>query len=148
MNSQGLIKRALNREFLTAVEGQYLYENLATTELMLIANELRQNSVPGDVVTWQIDRNVNTTNACVANCKFCNFFRPPKHPDVYITSIEQYKKKIDETIKFGGDQILIQGGHHPELGLKYYTNLFKELKKLYPNIRLHALGPPEILPYL
>ena len=100
MNSQELINRALNTEFLTAAEGQYLYENLATTELMLIANELRQSSVPGDVVTWQIDRNVNTTNACVANCKFCNFFRPPKHPEVYITSIEHYKKKNDETIKF------------------------------------------------
>ena len=74
MNSQELIQRALNKEFLTQDEGQYLYENLATTELMLIANELRQNSVPGDIVTWQIDRNVNTTNACVANCKFCNFF--------------------------------------------------------------------------
>ena len=70
MNSQELIQRALNKEFLTQDEGQYLYENLATTELMLIANELRQSSVPGDIVTWQIDRNVNTTNACVANCKF------------------------------------------------------------------------------
>lgn len=144
MNSQELIRRALNRDFLSQMEGQYLYENLPTTDLMLIANELRQDSVPGDVVTWQIDRNVNTTNACVANCKFCNFFRHPKHSEVYITSIEQYKKKIDETIRFGGDQILIQGGHHPDLGLDYYTGLFKELKTLYPNIRLHALGPPEI----
>lgn len=144
MNKQELIRRALNKDFLTAGEGQLLYENLPTTKLMWIANELRQKAVPGNIVTWQIDRNVNTTNACVANCKFCNFFRPPKHPEVYITSIDQYKKKIDETIKFGGDQILIQGGHHPELGLEYYCNLFKDLKALYPNLRLHALGPPEI----
>ena len=96
---------------------------------MWIANELRLKAVPGNIVTWQIDRNVNTTNMCVANCKFCNFFRPPKHPEVYITSINQYKKKIDETVKFGGDQILIQG-HHPDLGLKYYCDLFKELKSL------------------
>ena len=144
MNKQALIERALNKDFLSDTEGQFLFETLPTTDLMWIANELRKQSVPGDIVTWQIDRNVNTTNACVANCKFCNFFRPPKHPEVYITSIEQYKQKIDETLKYGGDQILIQGGHHPELGLEFYTNLFKELKTLYPNVRLHALGPPEI----
>ena len=144
MNKQALIQRALNKDFLSAEEGQFLYENIATTELMWIANELRQQSVPGNIVTWQIDRNVNTTNACVANCKFCNFFRHPKHPEVYITTIEQYKKKIEETITFGGDQILLQGGHHPDLGLEFYTNLFRELKTLYPDIKLHALGPPEI----
>ena len=144
MNKQALIQRALNKDFLSAEEGQFLYENIPTTELMWIANELRQQSVPGNIVTWQIDRNVNTTNACVANCKFCNFFRPPKHPEVYITTIEQYKKKIKETIKFGGNQILLQGGHHPKLGIAFYTNLFRELKTLYPQIKLHALGPPEI----
>tara|TARA_B100000700_G_scaffold327624_1_gene442738 strand:+ start:3768 stop:4892 length:1125 start_codon:yes stop_codon:yes gene_type:complete len=144
MNKQELIKRALNKNFLSAKEGQFLFEKLPTTELMWIANELRQQSARRGVVTWQIDRNVNTTNACVANCKFCNFFRPPKHPEVYITTIAQYKEKIEETIKYGGDQILLQGGHHPDLGLKYYVELFKQLKVLYPNIRLHALGPPEI----
>ena len=144
MNKQELIQRALNKDSLSAEEGQFLYENLATAELMFIANQLRQKSVSGDVVTWQIDRNVNTTNACVANCKFCNFFRPPKHPEVYITTIDQYKEKIEETIKYGGDQILLQGGHHPDLGLEFYTNLFRELKTLYPNVRLHTLGPPEI----
>jgi cyclic dehypoxanthinyl futalosine synthase len=144
MNKQALIQRALNKDFLSAEEGQFLYENIPTSELMWIANELRQQSVPGNIVTWQIDRNVNTTNACVANCKFCNFFRPPNHPEVYITTIEQYKKKIEETIKFGGNQILLQGGHHPKLGIEFYTNLFRELKTLYPQIKLHALGPPEI----
>jgi cyclic dehypoxanthinyl futalosine synthase len=63
---------------------------------------------------------------------------------VYVTTIEQYKPKIEETIRYGGDQLLLQGGHHPELGLDFYTNLFKELKELYPEIRLHALGPPEV----
>jgi cyclic dehypoxanthinyl futalosine synthase len=95
-------------------------------------------------VTWQIDRNVNTTNVCVANCKFCNFFRVPGHPESYITDIDTYKRKIEETIRWGGDQLLLQGGHHPELGLDFYTTLFKQLKDLYPNIKLHALGPPEI----
>tara|TARA_B100001113_G_scaffold353286_1_gene357023 strand:+ start:237 stop:1394 length:1158 start_codon:yes stop_codon:yes gene_type:complete len=144
MNSRQLLKRALRQEFLSAEEGVFLFKETPTSELMFAANELRQALVPGDVVTWQIDRNVNTTNACNANCKFCNFFRHPKHEDVYITDLETYKSKIDETIKYGGDQLLLQGGHHPKLGLKFYTQLFRDLKSLYPNIKLHALGPPEI----
>jgi cyclic dehypoxanthinyl futalosine synthase len=111
---------------------------------MYVADELRKKQVPHGNVTWQIDRNVNTTNVCIANCKFCNFYRIPGHEDAYITDIETYKNKIEETIKFGGDQLLLQGGHHPELGLSFYVNLFKELKSLYPNIKLHTLGPPEI----
>ena len=95
-------------------------------------------------MTWIIDRNLNTTNVCIANCKFCNFFRRPGHDESYITSIEEYKIKIDETIKYGGEQLLLQGGHHPDLGLAYYVDLFKSLKQLYPTIKLHSLGPPEI----
>lgn len=144
MHSKELLERALKKEFLSASEGQFLFENTGTAELMFVANELRKIQVPGDIVTWQIDRNVNTTNACTANCKFCNFFRHPKHEEVYITDINTYKIKIEETIKYGGDQLLLQGGHHPELGLDYYIKLFRDLKTLYPNIRLHALGPPEV----
>jgi cyclic dehypoxanthinyl futalosine synthase len=144
MDSGQLISRALKKEFLSADEGQFLYENIPTSDLMWAANELRQIQVPGNIVTWQIDRNVNTTNACTANCKFCNFFRHPKHKDVYVTNLETYKLKIEETIKYGGDQLLLQGGHHPDLGLDYYIKLFKDLKTLYPKIKLHALGPPEV----
>ena len=144
MDSKQLISRALKKEFLSANEGQFLYENTPTADLMFAANELKKMQVPGNKITWQIDRNVNTTNACTANCKFCNFFRHPKHEDVYITDIETYKTKIEETIKYGGDQLLLQGGHHPALGLEYYTKLFRDLKALYPNIKLHALGPPEV----
>ena len=98
MNSKTLLSKALKKEFLSAEEGIFLFNNVPTAELMWVANELRQELVPGELVTWQIDRNVNTTNACNANCKFCNFFRHPKHEDVYITDIETYKTKIDETI--------------------------------------------------
>jgi cyclic dehypoxanthinyl futalosine synthase len=87
---------------------------------------------------------LNTTNVCIANCKFCNFYRIPEHQEAYITDIETYKVKIDETIRYGGEQLLLQGGHHPDLGLAFYTNLFKQLKQLYPNVKLHALGPPEV----
>ncbi len=144
MNIDALLQRALAFEFLSADEGQYLFEHAPTADLMYVANELRKTQKPDGLVTWQIDRNVNTTNACIANCKFCNFFRPPGHEEVYVTSIEEYKPKIEETIRYGGDQLLLQGGHHPDLGLDFYTNLFSELKELYPEIRLHALGPPEV----
>ncbi len=144
MNISDLLSRALQLEFLTAEEGVFLFENATTAELMYVGDKIRQHHVPGNVVTWIIDRNSNTTNVCIANCKFCNFYRRPGHEEVYITSIEDYKKKIEETFAFGGEQLLLQGGHHPDLGLKYYCDLFSELKSLYPNLKLHALGPPEI----
>ncbi|MBL0145872.1 MAG: dehypoxanthine futalosine cyclase [Chitinophagaceae bacterium] len=144
MELPNLYKKALSFEFLSVEEGMFLFENAALTELMYVANELRKTQVPHGKVIWQIDRNVNTTNVCIANCKFCNFYRIPGHSEAYITDIDTYKQKIEETIKYGGDQLLLQGGHHPELGLQFYVDLFKQLKQLYPNIKLHTLGPPEI----
>ncbi|MFM2360305.1 MAG: dehypoxanthine futalosine cyclase [Bacteroidota bacterium] len=139
-----LYKKALNFEFLTVEEGVHLFERAPLADLMYVANEMRKVQVPHGKVTWIIDRNLNTTNVCIANCKFCNFYRVPGHPEAYITDIETYKQKIDETIRYGGEQLLLQGGHHPDLGLSYYVELFRELKRLYPNIKLHTLGPPEI----
>ncbi len=144
MNSDQLLKRALQLEFLSAAEGKFLFEHVATSELMFVANELRKIQKPEGKVTWIIDRNLNTTNVCIANCKFCNFYRIPGHVESYITTIEQYKTKIDETFRYGGEQLLLQGGHHPDLGIDYYAGLFRELKKLYPTLKLHSLGPPEI----
>ncbi|SDL66710.1 cyclic dehypoxanthinyl futalosine synthase [Daejeonella rubra] len=144
MQTSDLLTRALNFEFLSAEEGLFLFKHAATSELMYTANELRKKQVPHNKVTWIIDRNVNTTNVCIANCKFCNFFRRPGHDESYITDIETYKIKIEETFRFGGDQLLLQGGHHPDLGLQFYVDLFKQLKDLYPTLKLHSLGPPEI----
>ncbi|MDB5232641.1 MAG: menaquinone via futalosine step 3 [Chitinophagaceae bacterium] len=144
MNREDIYQRALNFEFLSIEEGMYLFEEAPLADLMFIADSLRKKQVPHGKVTWQIDRNVNTTNVCVANCKFCNFYRIPGHAEAYITDIETYKRKIEETIRFGGDQLLLQGGHHPELGLRFYTDLFRNLKQLYPEIKLHTLGPPEV----
>jgi cyclic dehypoxanthinyl futalosine synthase len=144
MNVNDLLQRALKMEFLMAEEGVFLFENAGTAELMYVGNKMRQHHVPGNTVTWIIDRNSNTTNVCIANCKFCNFYRRPGHEEAYTTTIEQYKQKIEETFAFGGEQLLLQGGHHPDLGLDYYCKLFSELKELYPNLKLHALGPPEI----
>ena len=144
MNINELYEKAFRFEFLSVDEGIFLFENAALTDLMFVANELRKVQVPHGKVTWQIDRNVNTTNVCIANCKFCNFYRIPGHADAYITDIATYKTKIEETFRWGGDQLLLQGGHHPELGLEFYTGLFSELKRLYPKLKLHTLGPPEI----
>lgn len=144
MQIQELLQKASEGGFLSAEEGVYLFENASTTELMFTANEMRYARVPEKTVTWIIDRNSNTTNVCIANCKFCNFYRRPGHDEAYITSIEEYKQKIEETFAFGGNQLLLQGGHHPDLGLQYYCDLFRELKTLYPELKLHALGPPEI----
>lgn len=145
MNINTLLDRALNFEFLSKEEGVYLYQHAKTPDLMYVANELRKiQKKNSNNVTWIIDRNLNTTNVCIANCKFCNFFRRPGHEESYITSIEEYKVKIEETFRYGGEQLLLQGGHHPDLGLSYYVDLFKSLKELYPQLKLHSLGPPEI----
>jgi cyclic dehypoxanthinyl futalosine synthase len=144
MNTSELLQKALRFEFLSVEEGTFLFKNAALSELMLVADELRKIQVPHGKVTWIIDRNVNTTNVCIANCKFCNFYRIPGHKDAYVTDIKTYKRKIEETFRYGGEQLLLQGGHHPDLDLNYYMTLFRELKKLFPRLKLHALGPPEV----
>lgn len=141
-----IYNKALNREFLTLDEAFILYEEAPLSELCYVADTLRRK-IKGDnkIVTWQIDRNVNITNVCVSGCKFCNFHcKPHQQEKAYITTIDQYKTKIKETLDLGGDQLLLQGGMHPKLDIKYYETLFHELKSEFPNIRLHALGPPEI----
>ncbi len=150
MLTTDLLAKALQLEFLTEEEGMYLHHHASTADLMYTAHEIRKIKKAGsnDIVTWQIDRNVNTTNVCVANCKFCNFFVPPTEKyahKAYITDDATYKRKIDETFALGGDQLLLQGGHHPELGIEYYEETFSKLKAWYPALRLHALGPPEIV---
>lgn len=139
-----LYHKALLLQFLSKEEGVFLYHHAPLAELMFVADELRKKQVPHGKVTWQIDRNVNTTNVCIANCKFCNFYRVPGHPEAYITDMATYRKKIIETIRWGGDQLLLQGGHHPELGLDFYTSTFRQIKEEFPNIKLHTLGPPEV----
>ena len=94
MKLDELFNKALNFEFLSVDEGVYLFHYAPLTELMFVANELRKQQVPHGKVTWQIDRNVNTTNVCIANCKFCNFYRIPGHAEAYITDIPTYRKKL------------------------------------------------------
>jgi len=140
-----ILRKAIQGSHLTLHEGLTLYTNATAAELMFAANQVRERLHPGNKVTWLIDRNVNYTNVCVSGCQFCNFYRGANHREAYITTIEQYKEKIDELFARGGEQLLFQGGMHPKLGLDFYTNLFRQLKELYPRLKLHALGPPEIV---
>jgi len=140
-----LYAKALDLIPLSADEGVALYTRAPLDELMFVANQLRQQHNQGNVVGWMIDRNVNLTNICFSQCSFCNFCRKKGASDAYVTSTDEYISKIDELYFLGGDQLLLQGGMNPDLGLNFYINLFKGLKKLYPKLKLHALGPPEIV---
>lgn len=144
MELHKLFDKALKAEALTLQEGKKLYTDATIDELMFIANELRQYHNPGKYAGWIIDRNVNITNVCFSQCSFCNFCRRKNSEDAYITTMEEYSYKIEELFRLGGDQLLLQGGMNPALGLTFYTELFRSLKKHYPSIKLHALGPPEV----
>ena len=134
------------REPLTREEAYALYDDAPLHLLADVADTLRRESVADPtVVTWQIDRNVNITNVCKSGCKFCNFHCKPHERDkAYITTIEEYRTKIDEALRLGADQLLLQGGLHPELDVEYYEGLFRQLKAEYPSLRLNALGAPEV----
>ncbi len=123
-----------------------IYEHMPLAELATAADAARRAAVPDPaVVTWQIDRNVNTTNVCISGCKFCNFHcRPHETDKAFVTSLDEYRAKIAETLRLGGDQLLLQGGLHPRLGIDYYEELFRTLKGEFPAIKLHALGAPEV----
>lgn len=144
MGKDKILNKAVKLDSLSLEEGMFLYEKVSTSELMMVANECRQIQVPGKKVGWIIDRNVNITNVCISGCKFCNFHCKINSEDQYITSIDEYSEKIEELLKVGGRQLLMQGGMHPKLGLDFYIDLFSEIKKRYPIVRLHALGPPEV----
>ena len=141
-----IITKSLDGQPLSYDEACYLYDNAPLEMLSQAADSLRRELVPNpDVVTWQIDRNVNTTNVCTSGCLFCNFHCKPHQTEKhYITTLEQYDEKIARLFELGGNQLLLQGGMHPKLGIEFYENLFRELKSRYPNLRLHALGAPEV----
>ena len=145
MRAERILNKAIGLEPVTLEEGMLIYENVSTGELMMAANECRQKQVPGNKVGWIIDRNINITNVCISGCGFCNFHCKINEEVQYITTIDEYCQKINELYAVGGRQVLLQGGMHPKLGLDFYTNLFSELKNRYPDLKLHTLGPPEIV---
>ena len=132
-------------ERLDAAEALLLLRHERLTTLGALADLVRRRKHTDGVVTYIIDRNINYTNFCNAFCSFCAFYRPPHHDEGYVLSVETIEQKIRETYELGGNQILLQGGHNPKLGIDYYEELFRRLKQTFPDLWLHALSPPEIV---
>ena len=135
-------KVALN-ERIDYKEALTLFTDADTLTLADLADKRRQALHPEPVVTYVVDRNINYTNVCVSGCLFCAFYRPLNHPDAYIISKKDLKKKIEETLNLGGTQILLQGGMHPSLDLDFYVDLLQYIKKNF-SIHIHGFSPPEI----
>src|SRR5437870_5376691 len=130
---------------ITGGEALDLYRRAPTSLLGRLADGVRARKHPGGLVTYIIDRNVNYTNVCVAKCTFCAFYREVGSPEGYVLGFDELFRKIDETVAVGGVQILLQGGHNPDLPLAWYEDLFRAIKSRYPTFKLHALSPPEII---
>jgi cyclic dehypoxanthinyl futalosine synthase len=130
---------------LTFAEALQCYTSAPTPLLGRLADAVRRRKHPDNVVTYIIDRNVNYTNVCVARCKFCAFYRPVGSAEGYTLGFDEIFRKIEETIRVGGVQLLLQGGHNPDVPLRWYEDLFRQVKQRYPEFRLHALSPPEVL---
>ena len=126
-------------------EALELYTSAPTAVLGRLADSVRRRKHPGGVVTYIIDRNVNYTNVCVARCRFCAFYRPVGSAEGYTLGFDEIFRKIDETISLGGGQLLLQGGHNPDIPIEWYEDLFRRVKQRYPEFRLHALSPPEVI---
>ena len=130
---------------ISASDALALYRGAPASLLGELADEVRARKHPGGIVTYIIDRNVNYTNVCVARCNFCAFYRPVGSGEGYVLGFEEIFRKIDETIALGGVQLLLQGGHNPDLPIEWYEDLFRAVKQRYPTFKLHALSPPEVI---
>ncbi len=140
-----LIEKVRAGERVNAAEALELYRHAPTATLGQLADAIRRRKHSDGIVTYIIDRNVNYTNICVAKCNFCAFYREVGSPDGYVLGFDELFRKIDETIAVGGVQLLLQGGHNPDLPLSWYEDLFRAVKDRYPEFKLHALSPPEVV---
>jgi cyclic dehypoxanthinyl futalosine synthase len=145
MTLDALQDRLQQQGRLSPDEALFLYREAPTHWLARAADDCRARKHPGGVVTYIIDRNVNYTNVCVARCNFCAFYRPVGHTEGYVLGFDEIFRKIDETIAVGGVQLLLQGGHNPDLPIEWYEDLFRAVKQRYPAFKLHALSPPEVI---
>src|ERR671911_1010851 len=145
MNIETIIGKVSDGGRVSADEALGLYRHAPTHVLGRLADEIRRKKHPDRTVTYIIDRNVNYTNVCVAKCNFCAFYRDVGSSGGYVLGFDEIFKKIDETIEVGGVQLLLQGGHNPDLPLEWYEDLFRAAKARYPDFKLHALSPPEVI---
>jgi len=139
-----VLEKAVRGERLDRAEGLALLESHDLVALGEAADAVTRRLHPEPYRTYNIDRNINYTNACTAVCDFCAFYRPPKHEEVYVLPREELLKKIEETVAVGGDQILMQGGLHPTLSLEWYEDLLRDIKRHFPQVNIHGFSPPEI----
>ncbi|MCS7203907.1 MAG: dehypoxanthine futalosine cyclase [Thermodesulfovibrio sp.] len=128
---------------ITKKEALQIFKEATLYELGKVADEIRRKLHPEGIVTFVIDRNINYTNICINRCKFCAFWKPKEHPEAYVLTYDELTRKIEETIQKGGTQILLQGGVNPELGLNFYLDMLKFIKKNF-KIHIHGFSPPEI----
>jgi cyclic dehypoxanthinyl futalosine synthase len=140
----GLLDKAVAGERLSPEEGVALLECHDLAALGRAADAITRRLHPESYRTYNIDRNVNYTNVCAAVCDFCAFFRKPKDAEGYVLSREELLQKIQETVDLGGDQILMQGGLHPEFKLEWYEELLRDIKRHFPQVNVHGFSPPEI----
>jgi len=145
MTIQSLVDKLRSGIRITADEALFLYRSAPTALLGQLAESVRDRKHPERIVSYIIDRNVNYTNVCVARCNFCAFYRPVGSAEGYVLGFDELFRKIDETIAVGGVQLLLQGGHNPDLPLSWYEDLFRAIKERYPSFKLHALSPPEVI---
>ncbi|MGB1534062.1 MAG: CofH family radical SAM protein [Candidatus Thalassarchaeaceae archaeon] len=131
-------------ERLTVEDATILYEKADINDLMFASLERRKEQVPGNVVTYLVDRNINYTNVCTINCQFCSFYRPPGHSEEYTQSFEEISQRITELEEIGGSRILMQGGVNPDLGLDWYLKLLSNIREKHPKISLDCFSPIEI----
>jgi cyclic dehypoxanthinyl futalosine synthase len=139
-----ILDKAVAGERLSGDEGLRLLESHDLAAIGAAADAVTRRLHPEPYRTYNIDRNVNYSNACTAVCDFCAFYRPVDHPDVYVLSREVLFEKIEETIALGGDQILLQGGLHPKLPLEWYEELLSDVRTRFPGFNVHGFSPPEL----
>ena len=145
MNIHEITRKVRDGGRIGADEALALYCYAPTHVLGDLADAIRSRKHPDRLVTYIIDRNVNYTNVCVAKCNFCAFYREVGSNEGYVLGFDEIFRKIDETIEVGGVQLLLQGGHNPDLPLTWYEDLFRAIKTRYPDFKLHALSPPEVI---
>jgi len=144
LDAARVLDRAFAGERLSPEEGLLLLEQAPFLELGQAADSARARKHPDGVATYIVDRNINYTNVCVANCSFCAFYRKPGDPEGYVLSMGELLDKIRETAQLGGTGILLQGGHNPSLPFGFYEGMLREFKEAFPQVHIHGFSPPEI----
>ena len=139
-----ILDKATAGERLTPAEGLALLESHDLTAIGRAADAVARRLHPEPYRTYNIDRNINYPNVCTAVCDFCAFFRGPKHAEGYVLPREELLKKIEETVALGGEQILMQGGLHPEYKLDWYEEMLGDIKSRFPQVNIHGFSPPEL----